>query len=225
MLETFERDYGIHATLGWGMTETITNGSLGRPATNDDHAACGSGQRLFGVRMKLVDEHGQRLPHDGRSAGELHVKGATVIRGYYRDDDASGEAFDDDGWLATGDMATLGDDGELAIVDRVKDLIKSGGEWISSLDMENLANAHPGVRECAVIAVPDSKWGERPLLIVVPQAGHAPGKDDLLAHLRDRFAAWQLPDDVVFVAELPHTATGKIAKRLLRDRHGQRAPG
>jgi len=233
MLLAFERDYGITAQQGWGMTETNPIGSLGILVEGEeelpleqriDIKSSGS-RRVFGVRMKLVDDDGNQLPHDGKAVGELYVRGPTVIKAYFNNEEATAKAFDKDGWFATGDMARLGADGMLTIVDRAKDLIKSGGEWISSIDLENLAAAHPGVAECAVIAVPHPKWDERPLLIVVPQPGQKPDKEALLVHLASQFAKWQLPDDVIYVDELPHTATGKVSKRHLRDRYGNHLSG
>ncbi|UWN51678.1 3-methylmercaptopropionyl-CoA ligase [Alcanivorax sp. ALC70] len=160
------------------------------------------------------------MAQDGDAVGELYVKGPTVIKAYFNNEEATAQAFDKDGWFATGDMASLTEDGTLHIVDRAKDLIKSGGEWISSIDLENLAAAHPGVAECAVIGVPHPKWDERPLLIVVPRPGAGQDKQALLDHMGESIAKWQLPDDVLFVEELPHTATGKVSKRHLRDRYG-----
>ncbi|MEM8664241.1 MAG: hypothetical protein AAGF49_09000 [Pseudomonadota bacterium] len=159
---------------------------------------------------------GKPLPHDGVAVGRLMTRGNTVISGYYGAPDATA-AMDGDGWLATGDIASIDANGFLSISDRVKDMVKSGGEWISSIDLENAALAHDGVDQCAVIAVPHEKWGERPLLIVVP-SGDPPEKSDLLESLTPEFARWQLPDDVVFVDALPLTATGKVSKRKLRER-------
>ncbi len=233
MLQTFERDFGVDTIQGWGMTETNPIGTMGILTEGEqqlpleqriDIKSAGT-RRLFGVRMKLLGDDGSPLPHDGQSVGELYVKGPTVARAYYRNDEASAKAFDGDGWFGTGDMATLTEDGVMTIVDRTKDLIKSGGEWISSIDLENLAAAHPSVVECAVIAVPHPKWDERPLLIAVAQSGEAQDKEAILEHLGSRFAKWQLPDDIIFVDELPHTATGKVSKRHLRDRYGDRVGG
>ncbi|MFP1678597.1 long-chain-fatty-acid--CoA ligase [Alloalcanivorax sp. C16-2] len=226
MLRAFEQDYGIEAMQGWGMTEMNPTGSMGILVEGEDQLPLeerldiksSAGRRLFGVRMKLVDDEGHEVAQDGEAVGELYVKGPTVIKAYFNNEEANAKAFDKDGWFATGDMASLDEDGTLHIVDRAKDLIKSGGEWISSIDLENLAAAHPDVAECAVIGVPHPKWDERPLLIVVPRPGAAQDKQALLDHMGESIAKWQLPDDVLFVEELPHTATGKVSKRHLRDR-------
>ena len=172
---------------------------------------------MFGVDLKIVDEDGARLPHDGEAIGELAVRGPCVVDGYFNDEPASAAAIDDEGWFRTGDVASISPDGFLMIVDRTKDLVKSGGEWISSIDLENAAMAHPEIAECAVIAAAHPKWDERPLLIVVPHADAARDKQALLDHMAGSIAKWQLPDDVIYVDELPHTATGKVSKRHLRE--------
>ena len=152
-----------------------------------------------------------------RSSGELYVRGNTVISAYYDDEEATRDAFDAEGWFATGDIATIDPDGFLTLTDRAKDLIKSGGEWISSIDLENVVMSHPGVANCAVIAVPHPKWDERPLLIVVLAEGAPkPEPAELMDLLGQHFAKWQLPDDVVYVDALPLTATGKVSKLTLR---------
>jgi len=169
------------------------------------------------VETRIVDPSGKPLPHDGTASGELQVRGPAIISGYYNDEAASAAAFDDDGWLHTGDIATIDADGYLQIIDRTKDIIKSGGEWISSIDLENATMGHPAVGEAAVIGLPHPKWGERPLLIVVLKDGAAAGKDDIIAYLATKLAHWWLPDDVVFVDALPHSATGKLQKARLRE--------
>jgi len=175
------------------------------------------GRPIYTVELKIVDAEGREQPHDGVAMGEMLVRGPWVISGYYNDEPASAAAFDEAGWLRTGDVATVDEDGYVQIVDRRKDVIKSGGEWISSIDVENAAIGHPAIAEAAVIGLPHPRWGERPLLVVAPCEGAARDKDDILRYLGDHLANWQLPDDVVFVAEIPHTATGKILKTKLRE--------
>ncbi|MDH3659258.1 MAG: AMP-binding protein, partial [Alphaproteobacteria bacterium] len=226
MIERFEREHGVPAVHGWGMTEMSPVGAVCRlgPAFADrTPAACRrqkakQGRPLFGVEVKIVDEEGLALPHDGETAGLLMVRGPWITSGYYRDDAASDQAFDADGWFSTGDIATIDEDGFMEITDRAKDMIKSGGEWISSIALENLAVGHPAVAEAAVIGVRHPKWDERPLLIVVLRDGETPEAADLLGFVRGKVARWQIPDDVVFVDHLPHTATGKIQKTVLRER-------
>ncbi|MGO1119597.1 long-chain fatty acid--CoA ligase [Rhodovibrionaceae bacterium A322] len=224
MVEAFEIKWNIKVTHGWGMTEMSPVGTLGnlpshyeeKPVDERIDYIVRQGRRMFGVEMKLVDDEGRRQPHDGKSRGELLVRGPAVTSGYYEDPEANKAAFDDEGWFRTGDVATISSDGYLDIVDRAKDIIKSGGEWISSIDLENAAMGHPEVLEAAVIGLPHPKWDERPLLVVVPMEGQSPDKDSLLAHLSDKVAKWWLPDDIVFVEELPHSATGKLQKVKLR---------
>ena len=223
LIEAFEK-MGAEVCHAWGMTEMSpvgTHGNLSR--TMDDapfderiDAKAKQGRRMFGCDLKIVDEDGERLPHDGTSVGELFVRGNAVISGYFNNDEASAAAFDGDNWFGTGDVATIDEEGFLTITDRAKDLIKSGGEWISSLDLESVAMAHPKVANCAVIAIPHSKWDERPLLVVMPSADGAPDKDELKDMIAAKFAKWQVPDDVAFVDALPLTATGKVSKRTLR---------
>ncbi len=223
MIAAFE-EMGVNVCHAWGMTEMSPVGTQGNLPPHmaglslDDRLARKSkqGRRVFGVDLKIVDEAGNRLPHDGTAAGELYVRGNAICSGYFENPDASAAAIDAEGWFGTGDIASIDADGFLAIQDRAKDLIKSGGEWISSLDLENVVMAHPDVANCAVIAVPHVKWGERPLLVVVPEPGKSPGRQDLLDMLGQHFARWQLPDDVVHVDSLPLTATGKVSKLTLR---------
>jgi len=223
MIAAFET-MGVNVNQAWGMTEMSPIGTRGLlPARLEDappdariDAKTGAGRRLFGVDFKIVDDAGRRLPHDGVATGELYVRGNTVISAYYKNDAATRAAFDAEGWFGTGDMATLGKDGRLIIRDRAKDLVKSGGEWISSIDLENHAASHPDIAACAIIAVPHPKWDERPVLVAVPAGEARPTLADMHGHMAPHFAKWQLPDDIVLVDELPLTATGKVSKLTLR---------
>jgi 3-(methylthio)propionyl---CoA ligase len=231
MITAFER-HGITVTQGWGMTEMSPVGSVSMLMAKHeglDAAArlairAKQGRPLFGVMMKIVDDDGKELPNDGKSVGELLVRGPWITSGYYNDDEATAAALEPDGWFHTGDVATLDPDGYLQLTDRRKDIIKSGGEWISSIDLENAAMAHGDVGEAAAIAVPHPRWGERPLLIVTPRPGmpegQRPEREALLAFLAERFPRWMVPDDVIVIDELPHTATGKIMKTRLRELYG-----
>jgi fatty-acyl-CoA synthase len=227
MIEGFEST-GVEVCHAWGMTEMSPVGTHGllsethKDLPFEEQMALKSkqGRRLFGVELKIVDEAGKPLPHDGHASGELFVRGNTVIAGYFNNRDATAEAFDHEGWFGTGDIASIDERGFLTIQDRAKDLIKSGGEWISSIDLENIVMAHPKVASCAVIAVPHPKWDERPLLVVVPASDDKPSLDELHAALLDHVAKWQLPDDMVFVESLPLTATGKVSKLTLRRQFG-----
>ena len=167
--------------------------------------------------MKIVDDDGNELPRDGQATGLLKVRGPFICSEYYREDTPS-DVHDDDGWFSTGDVGSIDAEGYLQITDRSKDVIKSGGEWISSIDLENAAVGHPDIAEAAVIGVPHPRWGERPLLILVRKEGGDAGKQEILDWLKDRVAKWWVPDDVVYVDEIPHTATGKIQKTELRKR-------
>ena len=169
---------------------------------------------MFGVELKIIGPDGKELPRDGKAFGRLLVRGPWVASGYYKEEDRSAWV---DGWFDTGDVATIDETGTMNIVDRSKDVIKSGGEWISSVELENHAVAHPSVAECAVIGVPHPKWDERPILLVVKKDGKEVTKAELLAFLEGKVAKWWLPDEVLFVKTLPHTATGKLLKRQLRD--------
>ena len=169
--------------------------------------------------LKIVDDDGKRLPEDGSSVGNLYIRGNTIAAGYYNNEEASKAAIDKEGFFGTGDVASIDDQGFLRLTDRAKDLIKSGGEWISSIDLENRALAHPDIENCAVIAIPHEKWDERPLLVIVPATGKKPTKDDIIKYLEGHFAKWQMPDDVVYEKELPLTATGKVSKLTLRKKY------
>jgi fatty-acyl-CoA synthase len=223
MIQKFQDVYDVEVCHAWGMTEMSPLGTLG--SIKPDYAALTGDAKLdvqvkqghapFGVDMKIADDEGRELPRDGKTFGRLKVRGPSVARAYFKE---GGSVIDDDGFFDTGDVATLDRHGYMQITDRSKDVIKSGGEWISSIDLENLAVGHPKVAEAAVIGVRHPKWGERPLLIVVLKEGQSAGKAELLAFLDGKVAKWWMPDDVAFVAEIPHTATGKIQKTALRDR-------
>jgi fatty-acyl-CoA synthase len=224
MLRAFQDRYGVAVCHAWGMTEMSPLGSLG--SLKPECAALTGEQRLevqvkqghapFGVEMKIVDDDDKKLPRDGKTFGRLKVRGPAVARAYFRE---SANILDQEGFFDTGDVATIDQLGYMQITDRFKDVIKSGGEWISSIELENLAAGHPKVGEAAVIGVKHSKWGERPLLIAVPKKGQAILKEEILAFMRGKVADWWLPDDVVFVTEIPHTATGKILKTALREQY------
>ncbi len=230
LIEIFEKKYGIEVFHAWGMTETSPVGTVGtlkakhaeEPYERRLDFKLKQGRPPYTVEMKIVDFEDRELPRDGKTAGRLKVRGPAVIKSYFRDR----EAIDREGWFDTGDIATLDADGVMAITDRAKDLIKSGGEWISSIEIENLAMSHPAVAEAAVIGVRHPKWDERPLLIVVLKPGQSAGKQDILTHLTGKIAKWWMPDDVVFVDAIPHSATGKIQKIALRERFaGYHLPG
>jgi len=224
LIEAFERR-GIMLRQGWGMTEMSPLGTtaalkakhLGLNEETQIKVKAKQGRPVFGVEMKIIDDAGQPQRRDGKSMGELLVRGPWIVSGYFEDAEASAAAMDKDGWFRTGDVATIDPDGYMQIMDRRKDVIKSGGEWISSIDLENAAIAHPDVAEAAVVAVPHPRWAERPLLIVTPRPDRRPQCDDLLAFLDQHFPRWILSDDVVVLDELPHTATGKVMKTRLRE--------
>jgi fatty-acyl-CoA synthase len=178
------------------------------------------GRRVFGVDLKIVDDEGVRQPHDGVAIGEIYVRGNAIISGYYKNDDATKAAIDAEGWFGTGDIASIDEQGFLSIQDRSKDLVKSGGEWISSIDLENAAMSHESIAMCAVIAIAHPKWDERPVLVAVAAEGISedarPSLADIHAHIAEHFAKWQMPDDVIWVEALPMTATGKVSKMNLR---------
>jgi len=214
--------HGVWMNVAWGMTEMSPLGTYNNllgwmqdlSPSEMDQQRIKAGRLVFGVEMKIVDDEDNELPWDGNTSGMLLVKGPWICSGYYRLDDKP--AVDEQGWFNTGDMATIDNQGYVTITDRVKDVIKSGGEWISSIDVENAAMAHPHVAEAAVIGVPDPKWTERPLLIVVAAEGVEADKQHILASLEGKIAKWWIPEDCVFVSEIPHTATGKISKKDLR---------
>ncbi|MFN7400262.1 MAG: AMP-binding enzyme, partial [Sandaracinobacter sp.] len=207
-----------------GMTEMSPLGTVGSPTPEvaalpydkELDYRVKQGRGIFGVEMKIVDDAGTELPRDGETFGRLLVRGPWIVGSYFKGD--GGQVLDADGWFDTGDVATLDAQGYMHIVDRSKDVIKSGGEWISSIDLENCAVGCPGVAEAAVIGVPHPKWDERPLLIIVRKAGAEVSADDVRAYLSDKIAKWWMPDAIEFVDDIPHTATGKIQKTMLRER-------
>ena len=226
LIEQFEQQYGVNVCHAWGMTEMSPVGTTGMLKAGFDslsieqrHAIkLKQGRTVYGVRMKIVDDDGAEQVRDGSSVGQLLVRGPWIASAYFEDAQGTAQSFTDDGWFRTGDVANLDADGHMQIVDRSKDLIKSGGEWISSIDLENAAVGHAHVVEAAAIAVADDKWGERPLLVVVLRDDCELTSSELLQWLEARVARWWLPERVLFVSELPHTATGKISKTQLRER-------
>ena len=231
LYETFRDRYGVQALHGWGMTELSPLGALGTAtaavAAMDEEARTDQllkqGRPPFGIDLKITGPDGEPLPHDGQHSGALWARGPWVIRTYYGREDEP--LLDPDGWFPTGDMATIDAHGFMRITDRVKDVIKSGGEWISSVELEDHACSHPEVAMAAVVGVPHPRWDERPLLLIVPKPGRQPTAAALLEHLRPRVVKWWLPDDVVVLAELPMTATGKISKLTLRERFREHYAG
>jgi fatty-acyl-CoA synthase len=231
MTQAFQDDYGVQVIHAWGMTEMSPLGTLG--SLKPEYAHLTGDERLdvqvkqghppFGVEMKITDDAGKEMPWDGKTFGRLKVRGPAVARSYFKGE--GGEILDEEGFFDTGDVATMDRHGYMHITDRAKDVIKSGGEWISSIELENLAVAHPDVAEAAVIGVVHPKWGERPLLVIVPKKDRRPQKEDILKFMEGKIVKWWMPDDVAFVDEIPHTATGKIQKIALRDQfRGYRLP-
>jgi fatty-acyl-CoA synthase len=223
MTQTFQDKYGVEVIHAWGMTEMSPLGSL--CTLKPEYAGLEGEARLdiqqkqghppFGVEMKITDDAGKELPWDGKTFGRLKVAGPAVAKAYFKVDS---NILDDEGYFDTGDVATIDPHGYMRITDRSKDVIKSGGEWISSIDLENLAVGHPAVAEAAVIGVYHPKWDERPLLIVQLKQGQSATREDILKFMDGKIAKWWMPDDVVFVDDIPLGATGKIDKKLIRER-------
>jgi fatty-acyl-CoA synthase len=223
MTQTFQDTYGVKVIHAWGMTEMSPLGSA--CTLIPEYADLAGDARLdiqqkqglppFTVEMKITDDAGRELPWDGKTFGRLKVRGPAVTKSYFKGD--GGQVLDADGFFDTGDVATMDPHGYMQITDRAKDVIKSGGEWISSIDLENLAIGHPAVAEAAVIGVKHPKWDERPLLVVVLKQGQGATREEILGFMQGKIANWWMPDDVVFVPEIPHTATGKILKTALRE--------
>jgi fatty-acyl-CoA synthase len=230
VIRAFREDYGVEVHHAWGMTEMSPLGSLCKlankhlalPRQAQEKVLEKQGRVPYGVDWKIVDAGGRELPWDGKSFGDLYVRGPWIVRAYYEGKGgAQAPGPLRDGWFPTGDVATIDPDGYMQITDRSKDVIKSGGEWISSIELENLAVAHPAVLEAAVVACRHPKWDERPLLVVVRKPGAELTREAMLAHFQGKVAKWWIPDDVVFVTELPHTATGKLLKTKLRETYGE----
>jgi len=232
LMRAFKEDYGVDVVHAWGMTETSPLGTLSTPTP--EVAALSFDQQMpyklkqgrapLGIEMKLTNDEGQRLPHDGETFGRLKVRGPFVVGEYFKGE--GGQILDSENYFDTGDVATIDEHGFMQITDRAKDVIKSGGEWISSIEIENIAAGHPKSALAAVIGAPHPKWDERPLLLVKLKDGETATREDYLAFLDGKIAKWWMPDDVVFVDEIPLGATGKIDKKLLRQRfEGYQLPG
>jgi 3-(methylthio)propionyl---CoA ligase len=221
IIDKFLTNYGVETVHAWGMTETSPIGTVSRLKTKhaslskDEQLAIRAkqGRPVFGIELKIVDDQGHRLPHDGKSAGDLHIRGPWVVERYYGETKSARI----DGWFPTGDVANIDADGYMQITDRSKDVIKSGGEWISSIELENIAMGMAGVAEAAAIGIKHPKWDERPLLLVVTKPNVSLTKQAVLDHFEGKVPKWMLPDDVVLVESLPHTGTGKLQKRTLRE--------
>ena len=224
MIQEFEEKHNVFLMHGWGMTEMSPLGTATTKTAEMDNIDLESrynlqqrqGKTFYGVEMIIKDDEGNELPKNGDAFGRLLVRGPTVVERYFKSNET---ALEKDGWFDTGDVAKIHPEGVMEIVDRSKDVIKSGGEWISSIDLENAAVGHPSVAEACVIGALHKKWDERPLLLVVKVEGQDLSKEEILAFLEDKVAKWWLPDDVIFVTELPHTATGKLLKTNLRDQY------
>jgi fatty-acyl-CoA synthase len=222
MIKTFEEDYGVQVFHAWGMTEMSPLGTVGsmKPQLAELKGDAlldvkqKQGYTPFGVEMRITDDANHDVPWDGKTFGRIKVRGFAVAKGYFKE---AGHILDDQGFFETGDVGTMDHYGYMQITDRSKDVIKSGGEWISSIDLENLAVGHPKVAEAAVIGVHHPKWDERPLLVIVLKEGQSATKEEILGFLEGKIAKWWMPDDVAFVSSIPHTATGKIQKTTLRD--------
>ncbi len=225
-IRNFEELFGAYLLQAWGMTETSPVATIGAPHPKHDGIGLDrrydlqalQGRMVIGCEVRLVNDAGDPLPQDGETVGELQVRGPWVISGYFKGE--GGNVLDADGWFRTGDVATITPDGYVRLTDRAKDLVKSGGEWISSVEIENLAVGHPAVHEAAVIAARHPRWQERPLLLIQPKPGATVTKDEMLAFLDGKIVKWWTPDDVVIVEELPHTVTGKLLKTKLREQYG-----
>ena len=224
MLQEFDEAHDVNVIQGWGMTEMSPLGTsnfltpeMKKMSKEEKYAVqLKQGRPMYGVELKVVDDSGAELPHDGESQGHLLVRGPWVLKRYFK---AEKDCVDKDGWFDTGDISVLDKDGYMTITDRAKDVIKSGGEWISSIDLENAAVGHPEVTEACVVGLPHPKWDERPMLFIVTNTGEPVDKNSILEFLGSRVAKWWLPDEIIFLKELPHGATGKLQKFELRDEY------
>jgi len=223
MIEAFRDTHGVELRQGWGMTEMSPVGAVnslkagleGLSSEEQLDLATKAGRGVYGCELRIVDDAGEVLPWDGEAYGALQVRGPWICSDYFKLEGDAG-SHTDDGWFDTGDVATIDPQGYMAITDRTKDVIKSGGEWISSIELENTAMGHPAVAEAAVIGVAHPKWTERPLLVVVKAESQEVSKEELLAFFDGKVATWWIPSDVAFIDQLPHTATGKVKKIELR---------
>jgi acyl-CoA synthetase (AMP-forming)/AMP-acid ligase II len=224
MIQRFWEQFGAFVIHGWGMTETSPSGTVSNLLKKHENLSreqiydlqMKQGRPNFGVKLR-IEQDGKVQPHDGKAVGNLKIKGYWITKGYFKG--AGGHVLDKDGYFDTGDVATIDPQGYMTITDRSKDVIKTGGEWISSIDLENAVMSHPGVQQSAVIGVFHPKWQERPLMLIIPKPTHKNlTKEDILKYLEPRIARWWLPDDVVFVKELPIGPTGKVLKKDLRDK-------
>ena len=224
MIQEFEEKHGAFLLHGWGMTEMSPLGTMTSKTPAMENMDLEDrydiqqkqGKSIFGVEMMIADDSGEELPRDGKTFGRLMVRGPTIVERYYKSKES---ALDENGWFDTGDVATINPEGYMQIVDRSKDVIKSGGEWISSIDLENIAVGHPFIAEACVIGALHLKWDERPIIFVVVVDGRELTKEEVLIFLEDKIAKFWMPDDVIFVEELPHTATGKLLKTGLREEY------
>jgi len=229
LIKLYDQEFGASFIQGWGMTETSPLGCISTarsttknlPKEEQYVLKSNQGYPMVGIEMRVVDDNGKILPWDGVSAGELQVRGPYVIKSYYKNVDATSKAITTDGWFRTGDVSCFDKNGVMKIVDRTKDLIKSGGEWISSVDVENAIMGHPKVLEASVIAIPHPKWVGRPLAVVVLKANQTSTPQEILDYLSTKIAKWQLPDDIKFVKEIPKTSVGKFDKKIIRARHAE----
>ena len=227
LFEGFEDEFGAEVIHAWGMTEMSPLGTVNMPSLGEEpkdrteyyDQKLPQGRTIFGHQMKLVDDDGNDLPEDGITQGRLLSRGFWVLKEYF-EDSSEKDRFLDDGWFDTGDVAKIDQNGFMTITDRTKDIIKSGGEWISSIDLENICVGHPEVANAAVISVPHEKWEERPIVIVQPMPGKSPVKEEILNMYNEKVAKWMIPDDVIFTDNIPLGATGKILKNKLRDQFG-----